>query len=143
MRSIVYHQCEALHIIKTKFCISSRQSLAYHPSENEHISLSGEYIIKATALYIINSEGIAYHPSENEYISLSGEYIINAKANATRKITPIGVDEIRSLSAVWNQGDSLVWNHHGVMYVINPKEKYTLTRDAMPSLCDGFHTPCG
>jgi len=50
-------------------------------------------------------------------------------------ITPIGVDEIRSLSAVWNQ--------HEVLNVINPKEKYTLTRDAMPSLCDGFHTPCG
>ena len=31
------------------------------------------------------------------------------------------VDEIRSLSAVWN--------HHGVMYVINPKDRYTLTRD--------------
>ena len=26
---------------------------------------------------------------------------------------------------------SLVWNHHGVMYVINPKEKYTLMRDAI------------
>ena len=38
-------------------------------------------------------------------------------------ITPIGVDEIRSLSAVWNQ--------HEVMYGINPKEKYTLTRDAI------------
>ena len=31
---------------------------------------------------------------------------------------PIGVDEIRSLSAVWNQ--------HEVLNVINPKEKYTL-----------------
>ena len=50
-------------------------------------------------------------------------------------ITPIGVDEIRSLSAVWNQ--------HEVLNVIDPKEKYMLTRDAMPSLCDGFHTPCG
>ena len=29
-------------------------------------------------------------------------------------ITPIGVDEIRSLSAVWNQ--------HKVLNVINPKE---------------------
>ena len=29
-------------------------------------------------------------------------------------ITPIGVDEIRSLSAVWNQ--------HEVLNVINPKE---------------------
>ena len=46
-----------------------------------------------------------------------------------------GVYEIRSLSAVWNQ--------HEVLNVINPKEKYTLTRDAMPSFCDGFHTPCG
>ena len=34
--------------------------------------------------------------------------------NATRKITPTGVDEIRSLSAVWNQ--------HEVLNVINPKE---------------------
>jgi len=33
------------------------------------------------------------------------------------------VYEIRSLSAVWN--------HHKVMYGINPKEKYTLTRDAI------------
>ena len=34
--------------------------------------------------------------------------------NETRhKITPIGVDEIRSLSAVWNQ--------HEVLNVINPK----------------------
>jgi hypothetical protein len=33
------------------------------------------------------------------------------------------VDEIRRLSAVWNQ--------HEVMYVINSKEKYTLTRDAI------------
>ena len=32
-----------------------------------------------------------------------------------------GVYEIRSLSAVWNQGASLVWNHHEVMYGINPK----------------------
>ena len=38
-------------------------------------------------------------------------------------ITPIGVDEIRSLSAVWNQ--------HEVLNVINPKGKYTLTRDAI------------
>ena len=38
-------------------------------------------------------------------------------------ITPIGVDEIRSLSAVWNQ--------HEVLNVINPKEKYTLTHDAI------------
>ena len=38
-------------------------------------------------------------------------------------ITAIGVDEIRSLSAVWNQ--------HEVLNVINPKEKYTLTRDAI------------
>jgi len=30
-----------------------------------------------------------------------------ASKNATRKITPIGVDEIRSLSAVWNQGKAL------------------------------------
>ena len=56
--------------------------------------------------------------------------------NVTRhKITPIGVYEIRSLSAVWNQ--------HEVLNVINPKEKYTLTRDATPSHCDGFHAPCG
>ena len=34
-----------------------------------------------------------------------------------------GVYEIRSLSAVWH--------HHEVMYVINLKEKYTLTRDAI------------
>ena len=42
-------------------------------------------------------------------------------------------------SRVWNpqlicgmeSRQSLVWNHHGVMYVINPKEKYTLTRDAI------------
>ena len=27
---------------------------------------------------------------------------------------------------VWNQGISLVWNHHEVMYGINPKERYTL-----------------
>ena len=38
-------------------------------------------------------------------------------------ITPIGVDEIRSLSAVWNQ--------HEVLNVINPKERYTLARDAI------------
>ncbi|MBR2460327.1 MAG: hypothetical protein IKB34_03755, partial [Clostridia bacterium] len=31
--------------------------------------------------------------------------------------------EIRNLSAVWN--------HHGVMYGINPKEKCTLMRDAI------------
>ena len=44
------------------------------------------------------------------------------------------VDVIRSLSAVWNQGVSLGWNQHEVMYVINPKERYTLARDAMPIL---------
>ena len=36
------------------------------------------------------------------------------------------VYEIRSLSAVWNQ--------HEALNVINPKEKYTLTRDSMPIL---------
>ena len=30
---------------------------------------------------------------------------------------------------VWNQGVSLVWNHHEVMYGINPKDRCTLTRD--------------
>jgi hypothetical protein len=30
-----------------------------------------------------------------------------------------------------NQGASLVWNHHKVMHDINPKEKYTLSRDAI------------
>ena len=46
-----------LHITTAKPCISSRRSLvshqaaeiAYHPSENEYISLSGEYIIIAKA----------------------------------------------------------------------------------------------
>jgi hypothetical protein len=36
---------------------------------------------------------------------------------------------------------SLVWNHHGVMYLINPKEKYTLPRDAIrltASPCQSF-----
>ena len=27
---------------------------------------------------------------------------------------------------VWNQGVNLAWNHREVMYVINPKERYTL-----------------
>ena len=36
---------------------------------------------------------------------------------------------------------SVVWNHHEVMYGINPKERYTLARDAMPSQSDGFHSP--
>ena len=40
---------------------------------------------------------------------------------------------IRNLSAAWN--------HHEVMHVINPKERYTLTRDAIPSQSDEFHTP--
>ena len=35
---------------------------------------------------------------------------------------------------------SAVWNHHEVMYGINPKENARVPRDAMPSLCDGFHT---
>ena len=30
-----------------------------------------------------------------------------------------------------NQGVSLVCNHHKVMHDINPKEKYTLSRDAI------------
>ena len=33
------------------------------------------------------------------------------------------------------------WNQCVALYGINPKEKYTLPRDAMPSHCDGFHTP--
>jgi hypothetical protein len=41
------------------------------------------------------------------------------------------VYEIRSLPAVWN--------HHEVMYGINPKERYTLVRDAMPLQSDGLH----
>ena len=36
------------YITNTKCCISSiSQEIAYHPSENEYISLSGEYIIKS------------------------------------------------------------------------------------------------
>ena len=32
-----------------------------------------------------------------------------------------------------------VWNHHEVMYGINPKERYTLARDTIPSQSDGLH----
>ena len=38
MRSVVYHQFrKELHIIKTKFCISSKRSFAYHQNEVLHI----------------------------------------------------------------------------------------------------------
>ena len=31
------------------------------------------------------------------------------------------------------------WNHGNAVYGINPKERYTLARDAMPSQSDGLH----
>ena len=36
-RKRAYHQCEALHIINTKCCISSTRSVAYHQHEVLHI----------------------------------------------------------------------------------------------------------
>ena len=44
-----------------------------------------------------------------------------------------GVYGIRSLSAVWNQGVSLVWNQS--------EGKYTLARDAIR--LRQYHAPCG
>ena len=41
---------------------------------------------------------------------------------------------------------SRVWNHHEVMYGINPKaekREYALKRDAMPSRSDGLHATRG
>ena len=41
---------------------------------------------------------------------------------------------------------SRVWNHHEVMYGINPKaekREYALKRDAMPSRSDGLHASRG
>ena len=53
--------------------------------------------------------------------------------NAILNNHAIGVYEIRSLSAVWNQGVSLVWNQS--------EGKYTLARDAIR--LRQYHAPCG
>ena len=42
-----------------------------------------------------------------------------------------GVYGIRNLLRYGIDCEAIVWNHHEVMYGINPKERYTLARDAI------------